>query len=124
MTLQEIAVALGLPKKFKSTFLRVAEVLIENADHLEMQELCLFGSVARMDFTMYSDLDFLVLTKSTERRRISVLVEGLDVRDDAGHPSVDVIVRNREDLRDKSQVFNREVLRDAIVLWRRKTDGV
>ena len=117
MSLLEIAELLNLPDNFKRTFVRTAEHLIDNAELLELNTLCLFGSTARGDFNGSSDLDFLVITNAARSSKISVIVESLDLRDDVGVPGVDIIVRTKKELSDKEVRFNREVLKDAIVLW-------
>lgn len=115
-----------LPPIFKSKLQEVAEILVENAEDLKMQQLWLFGSAARGDFTATSDLDLLVLTDNESEREISLRVEALEVRDDVGYPNVDVIVRNPRSLGDGNYVvFNNAVKRDKIVLWERgDQDGV
>lgn len=123
--IEAVGVPRELPPIFKNKLLEVAEVLVENADQLKMQELWLFGSAARGDFTATSDLDLLVLTTSEREREISLKVEALEVRDDVGYPNVDVIVRNLRSLGDESYaVFNNAVKRDKIVLWERGEPSV
>lgn len=112
--------SLNLPELFERKLIHVANVLVNNAIDLQMEELWLFGSVARGDYNAISDLDLMVITSSGNRKSISVKVELLDVRDDIGYPHVDVVVRTFDNLNSEGQIFNREVLRDRIVLWRKE----
>ena len=92
---------------------------MENALDLEMDELWLFGSVARGDYTATSDVDLLVLTSSKQEHKISLKVEFLELRNDIDYPNVDIIVRNKSSLqKENDYLFNKLVKKDKIILWR------
>ncbi len=104
---------------FKNKIKEVSNILVENALDLEMDELWLFGSVARGDYTATSDVDLLVLTSSKQEHKISLKVEFLELRNDVDYPNVDIIVRNKSSLqKENDYLFNKLVKKDKIILWR------
>ena len=110
--------SIKIPTRMSKTFVNVVRTLVSNAEPLFMEELWLFGSVARGTANLTSDLDFLVLVdKPSIRKQSSLAVELLDVREDASDVNVDVVVRTRETMADMSQLFQREVNRDKIIIW-------
>ena len=114
----EIYIPEGIHPVFREKICHVAKTLVRYADSLYMEQLWLFGSVARGEYTAVSDIDILVLTSAERERVVSARVEELELRDDVGYPNVDIIVRNRKSLEnDANALFNNAVLHDRIILW-------
>lgn len=112
-----------LHSKLFPKFAEVRSILEKNADDLRMSELWLFGSVARGDYDLESDIDFMVVVDDPNvRKASSIKVELLDVREDMYYPNVDVIVRTRRAMEDLDDFFAANVRRDHIVLWRRNRE--
>ena len=102
------------------TFRHVRDTLIGASSELPFSELYLFGSAARGEFKLGSDLDFLlVVDDPAVRKRVSVGVEFLDVRSDTGPVPVDVIVRTKDYIENSKDIFTCEVRRDRKLLWKR-----
>ena len=107
-------------EKVENTFRNVSSVLIEASGTLLFDELYLFGSAARGQLKLGSDLDFLVIVNDPSiRKKVSQAIELLDLREDVGDVPVDIIVRTRAYIESGYDLFSREVLRDRKLLWRR-----
>ena len=105
----------------KEAYSKTKSTLVEAAKQLPIEEIWLFGSAARREMRLGSDLDFLVIVgEDVNRKEVSVAIELLDVREDVGQVPVDVIVRRRSYIESGSDVFSREVLRDRKLVWRRE----
>lgn len=104
--------------EFKKKIFDTLETILDNEEKLKLEEVWLFGSVAREEATYNSDIDLLVIT-SGKSKEVSFIIEDLDIRDDVNFPHVDVVVRTYKELGDPYFVFNEEVKRDKITLWKK-----
>lgn len=115
--MSDIVQTIEMDKRFVPKLVEVVEKILDARDKLKLEELYLFGSLSRGDYTAMSDIDLLVITAG-KPREISLMVEMMDLREDVYFPHVDVIVRNRCHLEDNS-IFAQNVQRDKKVLWRK-----
>ena len=104
--------------EYKIKIFEVLSILKRNKDNLQIDEIWLFGSVARGEATYNSDIDILILTSGIPKN-ISRKIEDLELRSDVEFPKVDIVVRSHAGINDDYYCFNQEVKRDKIVLWKR-----
>ncbi len=115
--MQDIMVDTRFIDKLKDTFLS----LMENKDMLAIEEVWLFGSVARGDCNANSDIDIMVIT-SNNPRDTSLMIEELDLRDDCYFPKVDIVVRSPKGISSNDYYFNEIVRKERIILWKKGDD--
>lgn len=115
--MQDIMVDTRFIDKLKDTFLS----LMENKDMLAIEEVWLFGSVARGDCNANSDIDIMVIT-SNNPRDTSLMIEELDLRDDCYFPKVDIVVRSPIGISSNDYYFNEIVRKERIILWKKGDD--
>lgn len=90
------------------------------AEAFAPRQIILFGSVARGDETVDSDLDLLVVFDQIHGRRRDLAVEIQRALDEIGAP-VDVVVTDRADLDRRATIpgLLRQALRDGQVIHER-----
>lgn len=119
-----MGVTLQLPTLYGEKLQSMVKYLSTKAEILGLQEIWLFGSLARGSNHVDSDIDIMLIVED-DSRRIQRTIEDLQISDtdfpDAdAYPEVDISVRTLEMLQSELYVFNQYVLQDKIVLWQRK----
>lgn len=108
---------LKLPIEYGNRLQSVMNTLASVADEIFLQEIWLFGSVARGMLHPNSDIDLmLIVEKNPEVARRYMKI--LDIGD--GFPEVDITIRTLESLHMSEYVFTDYVLRDRLILWQRQ----
>lgn len=106
-----------IPTRLQGKYNEVVNSLIDHADVLNMEKLILFGSVARGDAKLSSDLDFLVVVEDHSYvRKVSKAIEVLDLREDVGPVCCDIIVRSKDFIEGDS-IFAKAIRKDGVTLW-------
>ena len=113
-----MAVTLELMPEFGNKLVKHVDKIKQYADELELEEIWLFGSVARGTYSRDSDIDLMLVTKG-DTRRVRRLVDEYGLDDELDEPFVEITVRTRESLENPAFLFNTMVKQDRIVLWRR-----
>lgn len=83
----------------------------------QTSKIILFGSLARQNFTVHSDIDVLIVSDEIEKKSVEAHLEKfLDLG-----ISYDIVLMSEEqfELRKKTLLV-REALREGIVLWEKK----
>lgn len=108
-----MGVVLELPKIYGEKLQEVVKCIAGIADDIGLQEIWLFGSVARGVYGIDSDLDIMLIVEGNTE----VVRKIVDDFDFGWNPEVDITVRTLHSLQNSEYAFAKFVLRDKIVLW-------
>ena len=112
--MQDVMIDIRFVDKLRDTFL----ALMKNKEALGIEEIWLFGSVARGDCNANSDIDIMVITNK-KPKDTSLMIEELDLRDDCYFPKVDIVVRSPKGIASNDYYFNEIVRKEKIILWKK-----
>ena len=102
-----------LPKAYQEDIIKLVHVLSKNGF---IQSISIFGSVARKMIHVGSDIDILIITKSSYnqrdiRRKISVDTGELKINNE-----FDLVIKDENGM-NNSDPFTRNILDERVVLW-------
>ena len=107
-------VGLGLSEKARSDLAEIVKRIVETA---QPEKIILFGSTARGDAGPHSDMDFLIIKSTSDKReldnRIRYALYGVNV-------SIDLVVANPEEVeryKDSHALIYKPALKDGIVVY-------
>ena len=105
-----------LPERFREKLKRDLKYLL-GKEIPGLEQICLFGSVARGDYKWDSDLDLAIITKTplTDHYLRGEIVDVLD--EPLNNVSTDVVFRVREGNASLSTTFDYLFEKDKVVLW-------
>lgn len=114
-----MGVTLALPIEYGEKLRNVVAYFAGISQEIHLQEIWLFGSVARGSFSIDSDIDvMLIVAEDSDIPGIRKLADGVDFE---GFPEVDVTVRTLNSLQTSDYAFAQLVLKEKIVLWTDKS---
>lgn len=109
------AKAFLIPVRMKSAALDLFDYLASAPDSLQIKEFGVFGSVARQESRITSDLDVLIVSSGNLRDvRYFCTHERCSDRTDIG---VDIVITN-DSFSTGSELFKKKVMQDYIPIWR------
>lgn len=114
----EVIFPTPIPEVFANKLVEVYNNIRPHVDEINAKAIYLFGSLARGDFNMLSDIDILIEVEGSILDSIEILSR-YNVCSNISGPDVDLIVRSTEALNAPYIPFNEFVKKDRILLWKR-----
>lgn len=112
----EVIDTLMLPEKIK-TKLRSDVQYILDSEIQDIMYIILFGSCARYEYKITSDIDLLIITKEeTDRYLRGTICSELDALEGL---RTDVVFYTKEQFDKADSVFSRQIKKDGVVLWKK-----
>ena len=96
-------------KAFEERLKKVLALIAEY--HIEYEEIGIFGSYARGDYKITSDIDFCIITEKRPERKVSG-----SLREDAELVGADIIYVTRDYFKEDASVFAKNLRKDYRML--------
>lgn len=96
----------------KDTIKLLVDYALQKSDNIT--KIVLFGSYARAEYKVTSDLDILLITEIVEDR----FVKG-DISSFFDENSADAVFFSEDQFRDSDCLLSRKIREDGILLWKR-----
>lgn len=108
---------LDIPNRFMNKLIKDMKYLLSYKD-IEIERIVLFGSIARGDCMITSDIDIMVVTKTQVDRYVrgdiaSFLEEELD------GVTTDVVFYQEEVFKNSESLFAKQIKKDGIIIYER-----
>ncbi|PHV70178.1 hypothetical protein CS063_11920 [Sporanaerobium hydrogeniformans] len=112
---------LQLPERFAKKLRQDMTYLLSYKD-IEIKQIILFGSCARGDCKVTSDLDILLITKESIQRQIRGDIAS-ELEEELDQVRTDVVFYSEPIFEQSDSLFIKQVRKDGIIIYNQEGDG-